>query len=136
MGLKILYQGFLITLITLASYFIGHRMESGVWEITQSNDGITMAFLTMSMAEIFHSYNMRTKNSIFTLRTHNWLLTGTMVVALLLTAAVIFIPSLAALFGFATISLTEYLVALGLALSIIPLVEMFKLFSRLFRKNK
>ncbi len=135
MGLKILYQGFLITLITLASYFIGHRMEAGVWEITQSNDGITMAFLTMSMAEIFHSYNMRTKNSIFTLRTHNWLLTGTMVVALLLTAAVIFIPSLAALFGFAAISLTEYLVALGLALSIIPLVELFKLFGRLFRKK-
>lgn len=45
----------------LASYFIGHFMESGVWAITDSADGITMAFLTMSMAEIFHSLNMRSQ---------------------------------------------------------------------------
>ena len=41
--------------MTLAAYFIGHYMESGVWEIANSPDGMTMAFLTMSMAEIFHS---------------------------------------------------------------------------------
>ena len=41
-------------------------MEAGVWEITNSPDGTTMAFLTMSMAEIFHSFNMRSqRHSIF-----------------------------------------------------------------------
>ena len=43
-------------------------MESGVWEIAASPDGVTMAFLTMSMAEIFHSFNMRSqRGSVFTL---------------------------------------------------------------------
>ena len=42
-------------------------MESGVWEIAASPDGVTMAFLTMSMAEIFHSFNMRSqRGSVFT----------------------------------------------------------------------
>ena len=46
-GVDIAYQGVLVTIITLAAYFIGHFMESGVWEIAQSADGMTMAFLAM-----------------------------------------------------------------------------------------
>ncbi|MEG2769743.1 MAG: calcium-translocating P-type ATPase, PMCA-type, partial [Oscillospiraceae bacterium] len=54
----VIYQGIMVSVITIASYFVGHFMESGVWEIAKSADGMTMAFLTMSMAEIFHSFNM------------------------------------------------------------------------------
>ncbi|MFQ8703250.1 MAG: cation transporting ATPase C-terminal domain-containing protein [Eisenbergiella sp.] len=72
MGIDIAYQGAFITLLTLGSYFIGHYMESGVWEITNSAHGTTMAFVTMSMAEIFHSMNMRSqRGSIFKLGSHN-----------------------------------------------------------------
>ena len=39
----------------------GEYIETGQWHITASNDGITMAFLTMSMTEIFHSFNMRSR---------------------------------------------------------------------------
>mgnify|MGYP000134524538 CR=1 FL=1 len=40
-------------------------------------DGVTMAFLTMSMAEIFHSFNMRSqRGSVFTLGSHNKVLWG------------------------------------------------------------
>ena len=53
MGGDIFYQGGFVTILVLAAYFIGHYMEAGVWEITNSPDGVTMAFLTMSMAEIF-----------------------------------------------------------------------------------
>ena len=67
LGTGVVYQGALITLITLGAYFIGHYMETGLWEITTSGHGMTMAFLTMSMAEIFHSFNMRSqRGSIFT----------------------------------------------------------------------
>ena len=38
----------MLTVITMAAYFIGHFMEAGVWEITNSADGMTMAFLTLS----------------------------------------------------------------------------------------
>ena len=43
----------MVALLTLAAYFIGFEMENGYWGIGQSNDGITMAFLTLSMAEMF-----------------------------------------------------------------------------------
>ena len=90
-----------------------------------------MAFLTMSMAEIFHSYNLRSQyGSIFSLKTHNLYLFGAMLLSLLLTAAVIYIPPVAALFGFESISLLEYAVAMGLAVSIIPIVEVVKLIQR------
>ena len=61
--------------LTLAAYFIGHWLESGVWAIANSPDGMTMAFLTMSMAEIFQSFNMRSRRgSIFALKKQNpWL---------------------------------------------------------------
>lgn len=62
------YQGLAVSVLTLVSYFVGHFMESGVWEIANSPDGMTMAFLTLSMAEVDHSLNMRSqRNSIFTL---------------------------------------------------------------------
>ncbi len=130
MGFNIAYQGIMISLITLAAYFIGHFMESGRWEIAQSPDGMTMAFLAMSMAEIFHSYNLRSHGSIFKLKTHNMILWGSMVLSLILTSALIFIPALSGLFGFSHISFAEYAVALALAISTIPIVEIVKLITR------
>ena len=130
-GVDIAYQGLLVALLTLAAYFIGHRIESGLWEIAESPDGMTMAFLAMSMAEAFQSINMRSqRGSVFTLGTRNWYLIGACVMALALTAAVIYVPFLRAAFGFTAISLAEYAIALALAVSIIPLVEMVKLFQR------
>ena len=112
-------------------------MESGRWEITNSHDGITMAFLTMSMAEIFHSFNMRSQNgSIFTMKKQNMFLFGSMFVALVLTAGVIYIPFFRTLFDFTEISLKEYGTAMGLALTIIPIVEFIKIFQRLAAKRK
>ena len=126
----------MISIITLAAYFIGHFMETGRWEIAQSPDGMTMAFLAMSMAEIFHSYNMRSHESIFRLKSHNMALFGSMILSLILTSALIFIPALSELFAFQTISLAEYAVALGLAFSTIPIVELVKLIRRALSKKK
>ena len=137
LGIDLLYQGVLVSLLTIAAYFVGHYMESGLWEIAQSPDGITMAFLTMSMAEIFHSMNMRSqRSSIFTMNTQNIYLWGAMIAALVLTTCVIKIPFLANLFEFEPISFTEYFVALGIAFLIIPIVETVKFFQRLSSKNK
>ncbi len=125
------YQGIIVTILVLASYFIGHFMESGVWEIAESADGMTMAFLTMSMAEIFQSFNMRSRRgSIFALKKQNVMLLGAAAAALLLTAAVIYVPFLEKLFGFTHITLAEYFVALGISILVIPLVELVKLIQR------
>ncbi len=47
LGFDIAYQGLLISIITLASYIIGHCMEVGYFEMPRgvSDDGMTMAFL-------------------------------------------------------------------------------------------
>ncbi|WP_444658221.1 cation-translocating P-type ATPase [Caproiciproducens sp. R2] len=135
LGTDVAYQGVLVTVVTLSAYFIGHFLESGAWEITNSADGMTMAFLTMSMAEIFHSFNMRSqRHSIFSMRKQNGYLIGAMLVSLLLTTAVIYIPALAFAFQFEEISLLEYSVALLLAFSVIPIVEIVKAFQRKFAK--
>ena len=132
MGADIAYQGLLVSVLTLLSFFIGHYMESGVWEIpAASAHGTTMAFLTMSMAEIFHSLNMRSqRGSIFTLGTINWALWISLGAALLLTTTVCEIPAVAAAFSFTTVTFREYAVAIGLGALVIPIVEIVKFFQR------
>lgn len=130
-GVDIAYQGIMVTVVTLVAYFVGHFMESGVWEIATSADGMTMAFLTMSMAEIFHSFNMRSqRGSVFSLKSKNVYLWAAMIVSLVLTTAVLYIPGISDAFGFEHISLTEYFVAMALAVSVIPIVEIVKLIQR------
>ena len=127
----VIWQGFMIAIITIVAYVVGHYMESGVWEFVNSADGMTMAFLTMSMAEIFHSFNLRSRrHSIFTIKGQNKFLWGAMVVSLLLTLAVIYIPFLSNAFGLETISLMEYGVSLLISFTVIPIVELVKFFQR------
>ena len=131
MGFDVAYQGAMVAGLVLLSYFIGHYMEAGVWEIASSAEGTTMAFLTMSMAEIFHSFNMRSqRGSIFRLPTQNKVLVLAAAATLLATTAVCEIPFLAAAFGFTGISLAEYLIAIGLGLCVVPIVETVKFFQR------
>lgn len=136
-GVDVAYQGFVVTVLTLAAYFLGHIMEGGSWASLQSADGITMAFLTMSMAEIFHSFNMRSqRGSLFSLKTQNVALLLAGLASLVLTTAVLYVPFLSNAFGFEHISLSEYAVALGLAFSVIPIVELVKLCQRKFAARK
>ena len=131
MGFDVFFQGVIVTALVLFSYVLGHRMESGVWEFVNSPDGTTMAFLTLSMVEICHSLNMRSRRgSIFKLNSHNKFLYGAMLASLILTTAVIEVPFLASAFQFTPIDLEEYAVALGLAILIIPIMEVVKAIQR------
>lgn len=131
MGVDIAYQGLLVTILVMISYFTGHYMESGVWEISNSADGMTMAFLTMSMAEIFHSFNMRSqRGSIFKLGSQNKVLLGAAVLTLILTTLVCEIPFLASAFGFTSVSFMEYIIAIVLGVLVIPVVELVKMIQR------
>ena len=135
-GFDCVYQGVMCAILTLAAFFIGHYMEYGVWTLTNSPDGTTMAFLTLSMAEIFHSFNMRAhRASIFTLRTPNWTLVGAAAASLALTTLCIYVPFLADAFDFTAISAAEYVVAMGLAVLVIPVVELVKCVQRAAEKR-
>lgn len=146
MGFDCAWQGIMVTVVTLAAYFCGMVMaHEGAYEsfsqlIHETDElvhqnGMTMAFLTLSMAEIFHSFNMRSRReSIFAMKNQNVYLIGAMVLSLLLSTAVIYIPFLAAAFDFAAISAAEYFTAMALAISVIPIVEVVKLIQRKINK--
>ncbi len=137
MGFDVFFQGAIVTVLVMLSYLLGHYYESGVWEFVNSKDGTTMAFLTLSMVEIFHSLNMRSRRgSIFRMKTHNKFLYGAMIVSFILTTAVIEVPFLAKAFEFTPIALPEYLMALGLAILIVPIMEVVKFVQRKSEQNK
>lgn len=144
MGFDCLYQGVIVTVLTLAAFFIGEYLETGKWiftNISDCNEGMTMAFLTMSMAEIFHSFNMRSQRGSalamsFGQKSHNAVLYGAMVLALALTAAIIEIDPLAQMFDFTPLSLKAYAISIGLAISVIPIVEIVKAIQRAAAKKK
>ena len=126
-----------MTLLTLAAFFVGERIQNGVWAITNSTDGTTMAFLTLSMAEIFHSFNMRSqRGSLFAMKRQNLLLWGAAGLSLLLTTVVLYVPFLQVAFSFEHISVLEYGIALGLAFLIIPMVEIVKVIQRAIEKRR
>ncbi len=130
-SIDVIWQGFMIAIITIIAYVVGHYIESGVWEFVNSADGMTMAFLTMSMAEILHSFNLRSRrHSIFTIKSQNKFLWGAMVASFLLTLAVIYIPFLSNAFGLESLSLMEYGVSLLISFTVIPIVELVKFFQR------
>ena len=101
----------------------------------ESGHGMTMAFLTMSMCEIFHSFNLRSqRKSVFSLHSHNKILWLAMLGSLVLTTIVLEIPALANAFGFTPVGLTEYVLAIVLALVVIPVVEAVKFVQRKLAK--
>ncbi len=146
MGFDVFYQGLLVTILTLASFFIGEYLQNGYWQFTNisldhSAEGMTMAFLTMSMCEIFHSFNMRSQRGsvigmAFGQKSHNLVLYGAMVASLILTTAIIEIPFLAEMFEFTHLDLKAYAIAIGLAFLVIPIVEIIKAFQRAAAKKK
>ena len=130
LGVDVAYQGFLVALLTVIAYYIGESIHVG--------DGMTSAFFTMAMCEVFHSFNMRSQRQsavgmVFKGH-HNLALYGAMIGSFLLTTAVVEIDFLSNLFGFTHLGLQQYLISLGLAFSIIPLVEIIKLCQRKFGK--
>ena len=139
MFFDIVYQGTLVTALTILSYIIGNAFEVGhlAMPVGISEHGMTMAFLTMSMCEIFHSFNLRSqRKSIFRLKDQNKILWLAMVGSLLLTTAVLEIPFLANAFGFTPIGWEEYGIAMVLAILVIPIVEIVKLIQRAVSKKK
>ena len=137
LGVNCLIQGIALAVITIASYIIGEIFENGAFHLVTSEDGMTMAFLTLSMAELFHSFNMRSLDkSLFRTPGHNKILYATLAGAFVLTLAVLYIPFLNNAFGFAHISFTEFVIALLIAILIIPIVEIQKAIQRSIEKKK
>lgn len=143
MGIDIAFQGVIITILVLASFFAGMYFHNGAIELSMLTDGIadpegvTMAFITLSMVEIFHSFNMRSRRaSIFSMKTQNKWLWGAAALAVVLTVVPVEVDFLAEVFGFMTLDPSALFTALGLAFLIIPLMEIYKAVMRRVEKNQ
>ena len=117
--------------IIIASFFIGQHIELGKYGIFESKDGMTMAFLTANLVQLFHAISMRSqRGSIFKIKNKNKWMVGSFILSLIFTLGVIYIPALSNLFGLAQINLEEFAVAFGLAFLIIPITEIIKFIRR------
>lgn len=135
LGFDVAYQGILISALVIISYGFGHMFETGTFGFGGSAHGTTMAFLTLSMAEIFHSFNLRSREkSLFKIKGMNKMLNIAAIVSLALTTAVCEIPVLASAFDFTAVGAREYATAALLGFCVIPVVEVVKLIRR--QKNK
>ncbi len=128
LGTDVIYQGLLIAALTLISFFIGVQ--------TSQVTGMTMAFFTLSMCEIFHAINMHSRTgSIFANKSLNKYLLGAMVLSFILTFIVMYIPGLNTMFQLTPLPAEEFFIAFGLAITIIPVVEIVKMVKRKLKKK-
>ncbi len=137
LGIDCFYQGLIVSVLTVTAFYIGEFLETGhlvFRNVADSADGMTMAFFTMAMCEIFHSFNMRSQRgsavAMVFKGSHNMLLYGAMLLSFVLTTAVVEVDFLSNLFGFAHLDPMEYGISLGLAFLIIPIVEVIKAIQR------
>ena len=134
LGVNVVMHGLFVAAITLAAYFVGSYLSG---EGLNSEQGMTMAFVTMSMTEIFHAYNARSMaGRVFRLQNRNVMLLLATVFSLALTTAVIYIPGLNTAFGFVNISVGQYLISLAMAFAIVPIVEMQKIIVNAIRRKR
>ena len=115
----ILWQGLMIGLLTLFSYVYGESINH--------ETGMTMAFVTLSACQLFHSFNVKSHESIFSKQVfNNKYLWFAALIGAGLQIAIINIPILANLFKLVPLSFTNTLISIGLAFMIIVFVEIYK----------
>ena len=130
-GSSMIIHGVIMAFIVLLSFFIGQYVELGHYGVYESVDGMTMAFLTANLVEMFYAVCMRTqKGSILKMKTRNKWLLGSFILSLFFTLIVIYVPALSKLLGLASISFKEFAIAFGLAFLVIPITEVAKYFQR------
>ena len=135
MTFRIIYQGIMIGLITLAAFIIGLKttttpIDGLTLDQSKIEVGQTMAFIVLALSELVHVFNIRdNKKSIF--RTNifnNKMLLGAIILSTLLMLVILFVPPLRTIFSIPVLPTGNILEVLLLVFSPIVIVELFKLF--------
>ena len=138
---RVIYQGFMIGLITLAAFIIGvatpeselptvyHNGEILSNQEVKVEIGQTMAFTVLALSELVHVFNIRNnKKSIFKTNPFN---NKMLLLAILISASlmfiILFVPALRNIFSIPVLPITNILETIGLVLLPIVIVEIFKL---------
>ena len=98
---------------------------------------VTMAFAVLSISQIFHLVNVRHEHSLFVSQVFTnktfWL---TFILGIGINILIISIPAVAGVFGMMPLSIIQWLIVFGLAISIIPVIEIYKFIVYLVKRNK
>ena len=118
LGYRIAYEGFMIGILALTAFGIGHKyFDNG--EI--HNISRTMAFAVLSISQLVHAFNMRTDKSIFKIHIFsNKYLCLAFIIGVAMQAAVIMVPFLAAIFDVTALDLQQW--GIVAVLSFIPVL--------------
>jgi Ca2+-transporting ATPase len=133
-GRDIIIQGIMQTILVLVSFSLGNYVF--VEGISDHSVAMTMGFVTLIFIQLFHSYNLRSQqNSLFQSNPFaNKYLNITFVIGVVLTVVVIGFDFMHAIFETQSIPFHDWVVSIGLAFLIIPMVELQKWIERRFEK--
>ncbi len=139
MTVTVIYQGIMIGAITLLAFIIGlattHNPIGDLsLEASKIEVGQTMAFITLSLAELVHVFNVRdNKKSVFKTKIfNNMKLIGAVAISAMLVIGILVVPGLREIFSIPILPKENILELLMLIISPIVIVEIVKL----FRKRK
>lgn len=117
---KIIIEGAMLGMFTLLAFSIGNRLYS-------VEVGRTMAFLTLGILELVHSFNIKSEESIFKIGVlENKYLVGALVLGVILQVIVVVVSPLAQVFSLVPLTGMQWLYTILIAVAPIPIVEIQK----------
>ena len=117
---KIMIEGAMLGMFTLLAFSIGNRLYS-------VEVGRTMAFLTLGILELVHSFNIKSEESIFKIGIfENKYLIGALVLGVILQVIVVVVSPLAQVFSLVPLTGIQWLYTVLIAIAPIPIVEIQK----------
>ena len=116
---KVTLQGIIISVGVIAAFMIGRQTSAAV--------ACTMAFSTLTFARLLHGFNCRSQHSIFKIGfKNNWYSLAAFAVGTLLLALILFVPGLHSLFAVTSLTNTQLLWIIGLALMPTIIIQIVK----------
>ena len=117
---KIMIEGAMLGMFTLLAFSIGNRLYS-------VEVGRTMAFLTLGILELVHSFNIKSEESIFKIGIfENKYLIGALVLGVILQVIVVVVSPLAQVFSLVPLTGIQWLYTVLIAIAPIPIVVIQK----------
>jgi len=117
---KIIIEGAMLGIFTLLAFSIGNCLYS-------VEVGRTMAFLTLGILELVHSFNIKSEESIFKIGVlENKYLVWALVLGVILQVIVVVVSPLAQVFSLVPLTGMQWLYTILIAVAPIPIVEIQK----------
>ena len=127
---RVIFHGVLISIITLIAYYIGY--------LDSPNEGITMAFITLSLSQIIHSLNQHSSTISFFSKKHarNWYLYFAILMSIVILLLLVFVKPIATFLSLQQPNLYEWYIIISLSLVPLVVVEFYKLTKKVLFKVK